>query len=228
MHKKIFLFILLMFLTGCTIENINSISNMDLVNLAITNEIDDYNVNNIGYRYHLPRGFSLIKNEKYNQVLLNNEYNYYLYIDIVSYYYKTSLNYDKIDLNEQTIYDYIPIQYNNKYGYVKITQNNDYFFIKMVYNYAIIEVQVKEQDVKTTLVNISNILSSIKFNDLIIKNLVGESVFETVETQYKLDTPKVVTESEDFLQIIEEYDEYTGSIENLPDTDIVIKESKNE
>ena len=88
--KKIFLLsIILVLLTGCT-----SIKNDDLTNIidkAMTSNLITKNTNRVGYRYYLPKGLVLKSSDNYNEVFTNNKYNFYLYVDIVSYYNKINL-----------------------------------------------------------------------------------------------------------------------------------------
>ena len=143
MLKKILIIICLFLLVGCSTE-INNLSLEEIIDSSIKEEITLHNTNNKGYRYYLPAGFTVKKNSDFNQELVSHNDIYYLYVDIVSYYYKND-DYAKRDIND---YKYYSFEQDDKTGYLRIRKNNDNFFVELCYNYAIIEVEVEESELR--------------------------------------------------------------------------------
>ena len=128
--KKVFLLcIFIIFLTGCT-----SIKNSDLdvlVNEVVASNVNILNVNKSGYRYYLPKGFSLVSSDNYNEVITNHKYNIYLYVDIVSYNNRTNFNYN---INKKAYYSR-NLGNKDKKGYIEINNyENDKYLIEIMYN----------------------------------------------------------------------------------------------
>lgn len=203
MYKKITIIICLLFLTACTkqIYYINNLSYEDIINVSINDNGKTTNTNNKGYKYYLPTGFIVSKDNGYNQELLSDDNTrYYLNIDIVSYYYKNKMK-TSHDLND---YKYYEFENNNKSGYLKITQNNDTFFVELCYNYAIIEVEVKESNIRYAISRGIIILNSIEYNDLIIQKYIGNNDIDNAETVYKIPEPKDKDSSKNILEYMGE------------------------
>ncbi|CDA60448.1 unknown [Clostridium sp. CAG:524] len=203
MYKKITIIICLLFLTACTKQTyyINNLSYEDIINVSINDNGKTTNTNNKGYKYYLPTGFIVSKDNGYNQELLSDDNTrYYLNIDIVSYYYKNKMK-TSHDLND---YKYYEFENNNKSGYLKITQNNDTFFVELCYNYAIIEVEVKESNIRYAISRGIIILNSIEYNDLIIQKYIGNNDIDNAETVYKIPEPKDKDSSKNILEYMGE------------------------
>lgn len=203
MYKKITIIICLLFLTACTKQTyyINNLSYEDIINVSINDNGKITNTNNKGYKYYLPTGFIVSKDNGYNQELLSDDNTrYYLNIDIVSYYYKNKMK-TSHDLND---YKYYEFENNNKSGYLKITQNNDTFFVELCYNYAIIEVEVKESNIRYAISRGIIILNSIEYNDLIIQKYIGNNDIDNAETVYKIPEPKDKDSSKNILEYMGE------------------------
>ena len=201
--KKIILIICMFLLIGCTNSNINTMSLEEIVNNSIEKKDDLYNVNSKGYKYYLPTEFTLYKDEDFIQVLLSHNTKYYLNIDVVSYYYKNDMETDH-DFDD---YEYFTFSDGNKNGYLRIRKNNDYFFVELCYNYAIIEVEVKEDEIRYAVSRSIDILKSIKYNELVIEKYINDNDLDSSETVYKIPEPKNKDESKNILQYIEEYEE---------------------
>lgn len=186
--KKIFMLSLLLIIcTGCTrIDNVNDWSIIiDKVNS--TNKVQ--NEASIGYKYYLPFGITKVYDKDYNQKFkIDNEY-MFLYVDIVSYYYKNTLN-----LNDSTAgnYYYKNIVNEDKTGYLKITylEDKDLYYIKLVYNYAKIEAYVPEMKIDDIITNGMIILDSIEYNDKLIKKILDDEYISGVDKEYKIKKPK--------------------------------------
>lgn len=216
MKKILILLIMLFVITGCTVNNVKNMSIDDIINNFIQDKNNLTNTNNKGYRYYLPRGFSVYKNNIYNQTLMSNNDKYYLNIDIVAYYNKTN-----IEHTNSNFYYYKSFNFNNINGYIDIIEKNDYFFIEMMYNYAIIEVVVKEDNINYAVINMLNILKSIDYNDNVISNEIGENILTQKETKFELEKPETEIDSKNFLEYMEEYGTYESSMPK--DTDVIEK-----
>ena len=123
-----------------------------------------------------------------------------MHVDVVSYHYKRNITSER----SQNDYKYYTFNKNGKNGYLKITKNNDYFFVELCYNYAIIEVEVKEKDLRYAISRSSMILSSIKYNDLVIEKNVSEDTTDIVESVYSIPEPKDKNSNKNVLEYIKE------------------------
>ena len=86
----------------------------------------------------------------------------------------------------------------------------------MLYNYAKIEAIVSKGNLKTAAHSIVKILSSIKYNDLIIETMIGENALSYEEEEFKFfDSTR---EEGYFMDYIEEYNEYES---NVKDEDVI-------
>ena len=201
MYKKIILGIMLIFLVGCN-KNIDDMSFEEIINDSIKEDINVNNVNAIGYKYFLPINFNVYKDEKFNQTFLSDNNYYYMNVDFVSYHYKSSIE-SMHDIND---YFYYSFSRSGKGGYLKITKNNDYFFVELCYNYAIIEVEVEEKDLKYAVSRSILILSSIKYNDLIIEKYIADTSLDAVESVYEIPEPLDKDKSKNVLEWIDKND----------------------
>ena len=210
--KLLILTIILLTLTGCT--NLNT---LDLDSLTDTLLSKDINLtNNVfdGYKYYLPKGLKLVSKDEYNAVL-KDEYNntYYFYIDVISYYNKEKVEYKE----NNNAYFSKELDFNNKQGYLEITkvENTDVYFIEYMYNYGKIEAFVKENEIKSAIINMSNILSSLKFNRTVLETLIGNKVLDYKEDTYDVMKPKGSTATKDtYLEYEEKYGVYEGYGDN--------------
>ena len=203
MYKKIVTIMCVLLLTACTNQTyyLNNLTYEDIINISINETEKTTNINNKGYKYYLPTGFIVSKDNGYNQELLSDDNTrYYLNMDIVSYYYKNKMK-TSHDLND---YKYYEFENNNKSGYLKITQNNDTFFVELCYNYAIIEVEVKESNIRYAISRGIIILNSIEYNDLIIQKYIGNNDIDNAETVYKIPEPKDKDSSKNILEYMRE------------------------
>lgn len=199
--KKILILILCLFvLTGCNssidIDNYDSI--FDTFLTKKTTLVNNYSN---GYKYYLPSGVRVIESSSYNEKLYYNGYNYYLFVDIVSYYYKTDIDYTIRD----DIYYSNYLEYEDNKGYVEIEEVNNLYKIKVYYNYSSIETYVDKKDIGQTLVNICYILNSVKFNDAVTELKVGNNETTLTEETFDFYTPR---KEGNFIDYINKYDEY--------------------
>lgn len=204
MYKKIIIVLCLFLFTGCTrTYYMNSLSYEEILNNATIEENNLHNTNNKGFKYYLPTGFSVTKDNEFNQTLTSHNNIYYLNIDIVSYYYKKGSE----EIKEIDDYYFYKFNKNNKDGYLRIRKNNDKFFVELCYNYAIIEVEVEENEIKYAVSRGITILNSIKYNDTVIEKKLNDKDLESKETAYKIPEPKEKNEKKNVLEYINENEE---------------------
>lgn len=196
--KKILLLGCLLLLCGCSIVRIDTGSVDNIVSVVLSKNNDLYNQIGKGYKYYVPRGVSYIDTNDYNDVLYSDGNYYYLYIDVISYYYNVSKEY----IEDQNAYYSRKIDINGKQGYLEINQqDNGRYFIEFMYNYSKIEVEADRDDINDIVLNTSYILSTVKFNDNVIKVILDED-FLVSEEKYDIFTSK--KETDNFLKLEDE------------------------
>lgn len=196
--KKILLLGCLLLLCGCSIVRIDTDSVDNIVSVVLSKNNDLYNQIGKGYKYYVPRGVSYIDTNDYNDVLYSDGNYYYLYIDVISYYYNVSKEY----VEDQNAYYSRKIDINGKQGYLEINQqDNGRYFIEFMYNYSKIEVEADRDDINDIVLNTSYILSTVKFNDNVIKVILDED-FLVSEEKYDIFTSK--KETDNFLKLEDE------------------------
>ncbi len=209
MKKKIIiLMISILTLTGCT--NLTAMSIDQVVDVML--EENTKLANNVfdGYKYYIPKGLKLITKDEYN-ASLKDEYNntYYFYIDVVSFYNKEDVEYK---VNNKAYFSK-ELDYNDKKGYLEITkiEETDAYFIEYMYNYGKIEAFVKENEIKSAIINMSSILKSLEFNRTVLESLIGNNVLDYKEDTYDVMKPKGSTATKDtYLEYEEKYGIYEG------------------
>lgn len=209
--KRILLIIMCLFiLSGCKIESISNDNIEKNVDLILNKKIKYSNQDAIGYQYYLPNYISVKNVNDYNQELYYNGKTFYLYADIVSYYHNVEKEYEV----DENAYISKKIENGKKTGYLEINKENDKYYIEMMYNYAKIEGYSDEYDLVDSVSSIAYILSSVKYNDNVIETLLGDKKYDLSynETYNIFKTNK--TGSTNFLDYINEYDNYNGTTEN--------------
>lgn len=166
-------------MTGCTIVRIDTKSIDNILSVVLSKENKLYNHVGKGYKYYIPRGVSYMDTDELNDKLYSNGIYYYLYIDAVSYFYKTKIEYQE----KNNLYYSKKIE-GKKEGYLEITKENDKYRIEFVYNYARIEALVNKNEIENVILNASYILSTVKFNDNIIELMLQEDYFTNREEKY--------------------------------------------
>lgn len=196
--KKMLLLACLLLLCGCSVVRIDTNSVDNIVSVILSKNNDLYNQIGKGYKYYVPCGVSYIDTADYNDVLYSNGNYYYLYIDIISYYHNISKEY----VVDPDAYYSRKIDINGKQGYLEINQqDNGRYFIEFMYNYSKIEVLADRDDINDIVLNTSYILSTVKFNDNIIKVILDEE-FLVSEEKYDIFTSK--KETDNFLKLEDE------------------------
>lgn len=209
MKKKIILLIIsILTLTGCT--NLTNMSTDEVVDVMLKNDSNLSNNVFDGYKYYIPKGLRLLEKDEYN-ASLKDEYNntYYFYIDVISYYNKEEVEYK---VNNKAYFSK-ELDYNDKKGYLEITkiEDTDAYFIEYMYNYGKIEAFVKENEIKSAIINMSSILKSLEFNRTVLESLIGNNVLDYKEDTYDVMKPKGSTATKDtYLEYEEKYGIYEG------------------
>ncbi len=186
MKKILLLGLVTLILTGCTIVRIDTTSIDNILNVVLSKENTLYNRVGRGYKYYVPRGVTYIDSSGSNDKLYSNGVYYYLYLDEISYYYQTALDYEEDDSK----YYSRKIDNNGKLGYLEITKQDDLYLIEFVYNYARIEALVPKEDINDTVLNSSYILSTIKYNSNIVKLSLEDDFLQNKEEKYDVFSAK--------------------------------------
>lgn len=209
--KKIFLLISLMFLlTGCT--NLKDQRYDDVIKNFATS-VSSANTFRTGYKYYLPRGMKVIDSKLYNEVISDERYNYYLYVDVVSYYNKVKKSYPK---NNKSVYSET-ISFKNNFGYIEINLvENEQYLVEIMYNYAKIEVIVDKDSCNRAIVSAISILKSVVYNDSIITNLLGDDILNFYEEEFDIFN----TKGKDNNYIDDNY-QVGSDRDQLPDMDLI-------
>lgn len=213
MHKKLILIFCLLSLVGCkqVVDNDNYVEKVynTLNNSNITNNVS------LGYKYYLPKGVKKLKDYDYNQTFLIDEYNVYLYVDVISYYYKKEFQ----EISSNDSYYYNTFNNNGKNGYILIKKEEEQYYLTIVYNYSKIETFVSYDKLNKVITLSSIILNSIDFNDAAIEKILEGDLGQFAEFTYEVDKPEGA--SSNFSQYLEEYvqkdDELEENTEQLPD-----------
>ena len=169
--------------TGCTVVRIDTTNIDNIISIVLSKKNTLYNRVGKGYKYYVPRGVTYIDTRELNDKLYSNGNYYYLYIDAVIYYHKVKVNYKE---NKDAYYSK-KIDVSGKEGYLEIQkQKNDKYVIEFVYNYAKIEAMVDKEDINEVVLNASYILSTVKFNNKVIKLMLNETYFTNKEEKYDI------------------------------------------
>lgn len=183
MKKIILIFSLVLVLTGCSIVRIDT-SNIDnILNVILTKDNKLYNQVGQGYKYYLPGGVTYIDSDDTNDILYCDGTYYYLYIDIIGYYYKNSIKYKE----HSKVYYSKLISKKDGFkhsGYIEIIEKDDLYYLEFVYNYAKIEAMVDKENLNNTVLNASYILSTIKYNNDIVKLMLDADYFTNKTGKY--------------------------------------------
>lgn len=215
-YKLLLSLVTIFALSGCTIVNINTNNYEENIKNILSRDNKYVSKNAIGYQFDLPNGVSVVEVNDFNQKLKSNNDYYYLYADIVSYYHKTK---NKYKINKSA-YLSKKLNINNKIGYLEVNEYRDYYYVEMMYNYAKMEGYVNKDNLMDCLNNFAYILSSIKYNDDITKNLLGEEKYNLSENEkYNIFKTKK-NNNEKFLEYSKEYDNYNGATDLIEKKEI--------
>lgn len=207
MKKCLLVLFVLVILSGCKVTRIDSYDYKQILEKLISTDINIHNTVGNGYKYYIPKGVIRTSTMNYNDILKRNNNTYYLFVDVVGYYYKTKVDYEIDD----SIYYSSEFEKENKYGFIDVQEKNGKLYIQMVYNYAKIETYIEEKDLKQTVIDLSYILSSVDFNDSLLKKMYEEGNLDSNEQTYKLFENK--GKEGNFLEYVEQYDKYDEETE---------------
>ena len=184
-------------LCGC--KSVQKMSIQEIIDNGTNKTVNVYNTYRKGYKYNLPKGLGVLNSSDYNEVIMTGNYKYYLYIDAVSYYNKVIETYEVKD----KCYYSKPISFEDRYGYIEINEvDKDKYLIEIMYNYAKIEVIVKEADINVTVANAISVLTSIKFNDNVLKKMLEEETSQFGDMEFNIF--ETASENSEYLQAMEE------------------------
>ena len=210
--KRLFILLSITFLlTGCSVSRLYPDHIDDSLKILLGEKNSVYNTYYEGYKYYLPKGIRIMNKEDYNALLKDSHGNrYYLYVDVISYFYKSVNDYV---VSEDSYYSK-KLNFNKKTGYLQIDRIDSKYFIQYVFNYVKIEAYVDKKDLDESIWYMSSILGTIKFNDTILESLIGENALDYKEEDYTLF--KADSSKESFLDVVEreETDKYKKDIED--------------
>ena len=210
MKKFLLPLLIILLLTGCSKIDTKTTEYSSIVNTVLSNSNKSVNTASVGYKYYTPVGVNLVYDNEANKKFKIRDTNIFLYVDIISYYYKNNLNYDEIENNNF---------YSSKFSdvFISISKENELYFLKIVYNYAKIEAYVKEKDLGDIISYSAIILNSIDYNDNLINNLIEKGI--TFEGSITYEIKKPDDSESKFSQYLQEYVQ-----ENTEDETVVLPE----
>lgn len=211
--KKLFILlsISVLFITGCSIKKLDNNSIENNLDTLMSVKVSMYNEFYEGYKYYLPKTLRFVDKDEYNAVLMDFHNNrYYLYVDAISYYHKTSNNY------EESSKSYLSkrLDYGKKTGYIQIDEVDSNYFVQFVFHYAKMEAYVPKDEIVDVVSNMCCVLRSVKFHDAILDSLIGENILDYKEEDFSLF--KADSSKENFLDVVEreETDLYKKDLED--------------
>lgn len=213
MKRIVLLLSLILVTSACT--NLNNLDYKDNINEVIKSNSNNKLYNHVGngYKYYLPKYMSVKNMINFNEKINSNDYTYYLYLDVVSF---NSKKQDKINKKCDINYEF---KQNNSEGFLCVNNINNEYLVEIVYNYAKIEVKVAKNDLNEAINNGIIILSTIKYDSDLISKMIGESKLDGSEET--LNIFKNTKSKDDFLDVVEEYDNYDDSQNKVPDYDVI-------
>jgi len=181
--KKILTFIIILFVSGCTVVRIDTDSIDNIVDVILTNESRLHNRVGQGFKYYIPRGVIHVDTDGLNDRLYSNGNFYFLYVDVVSYYHEIVSSFEE----NQHAYFSRRISTENGFrhdGFLEITKNDEWYHMVFAYNFAQIEAVVSRRDLNNTVLDAAYILSTIQFNSAVISLRLDEAHFTNREERY--------------------------------------------
>lgn len=196
MKKIIIPLLMIIALTGCSKINNKTTNYVDVINDIISYDNKKVNTSSYGYNYYLPIGVNIVYDGKLNKEFKVKDNKLMLYVDVVSYFYKNSLNYEFDNTNS-----YYYSKLNN--GYILINEEDNTYYLKIIYNYAKIESYVKKEDLVDVISYSTIILNSISYNDNLISNIIEKGENYNNEITYEIDKPN--NSESKFREYLQEY-----------------------
>ena len=156
MKKIIISLLVLLLTTGCI--PIASSSIEEITNTILSSKYALFNRVSGAYKYYLPREMKATITDEFNEILSSKYHDYYLYVDLVSYYNDVTVTYE----TDNTLYYSSLLYGEDETGLLNIEEVGvDEYIITMYYNYGRIEVKVNKSDINEAVTNSLVILSSI-------------------------------------------------------------------
>ena len=84
MKKVLCLLATVLLLCGCS--KINDKNYDELINSVVASNYKMENTYRTGYKYYTPTNMDILNTLDYNETLADDNYKYYFYVDVVSYY----------------------------------------------------------------------------------------------------------------------------------------------
>ena len=210
MKKVLCLLATVLLLCGCS--KINYKNYDELINSVVASNYKMENTYRTGYKYYTPTNMDILNTLDYNETLADDNYKYYFYVDVVSYYNRVI---EKFKEDDKAVYSK-SINYEDKYGYIEINKwKNGKYLLEIMYNYAKIEVIVDEENIKSAITNAMVVLSSVKYNNNILESIVGENVLTAKEIEFNIFETK--KNESNFLKVSEEDVYEDNDVPNDPD-----------
>ncbi len=207
--RKILLIVIsILLVSGCS--TVNRMSYQEIINKT-KNSNSLSNVTRRGYKYYIPKGIKLINNKDFNEILMDQDNVYYLYVDVVSYYNNVKFDY-KINKNA-----YYSQKLDNGYLEINKTEDNKYL-IEIMDNYAKIEVIVNEKNIKKALTYSNILISSVDYKYDVLDNMMKDDSFNTSEIEFNIF--KTVASDSDFATYEEQYGQYNEN-DDVKDSDLI-------
>lgn len=173
--------VIMLAITGCS-----SVNNMDIdtiINNSLKSKVKNTTNNKSGYSYYLPKGLIVVDTNLYNDIITDHKYNYYLFVDVVSFNSKINFDYKK---NNEAYYSNL-INFQDKKGYIEINKyKNEQYLIEIMYNYAKIEVIVMEKDINKSVAFAISLLTSVTYNDSVISKNLSNSTLDFNEEKFDI------------------------------------------
>ena len=210
MKKVLCLLATVLLLCGCS--KINDKNYDELINSVVASNYKMENTYRTGYKYYTPTNMDILNALDYNETLADDNYKYYFYVDVVSYYNRVI---EKFKEDDKAVYSK-SISYEDKYGYIEINKwKNGKYLLEIMYNYAKIEVIVDEENIKSAITNSMVVLSSVKYNNNLLESIVGENVLTAKEIEFNIFETK--KNESNFLKVSEEDVYEDKDVPNDPD-----------
>ena len=202
--RKILIVLLtvVVFTTGCSITRTDNKDIGQILDIYLKDKHSLTNTVFDGYSYYLPRGLKILDKDEYNTLFTDeNNYRYYMYVDVVSFYNKVEYEYE---VNKSSYYSK-RLKYNKKEGYIEINKNDDKYFVEVMFNYAKIEVYIDKKDMNDVITNIASVLSTLKYNRKVLSTIIGENALNYKEETFNIFETKN-KKNTNFLDYVKEYD----------------------
>ncbi len=210
MKKVLCLLATVLLLCGCS--KINDKNYDEFRNSVVASNYKMENTYRTGYKYYTPTNMDILNTLDYNETLADDNYKYYFYVDVVSYYNRVI---EKFKEDDKAVYSK-SINYEDKYGYIEINKwKNGKYLLEIMYNYAKIEVIVDEENIKSAITNSMVVLSSVKYNNNLLESIVGENVLTAKEIEFNIFETK--KNESNFLKVSEEDVYEDNDVPNDPD-----------